>query len=518
MSLPKEPRQKMINLMYLVLTALLALNVSSEILNAFKTVDRSLMTANNIVDKKDEDIMNSFKALAAKPEKKEKAEFWMAKAQNVLTESNALIAAIESMKVELKKEALMGQMGKNEAGEELYKEDDLEAATRLFGKVSDHGVGKGQGDVLKAKLQAFKTKLLSDSTLSKELKNLPIDLDMPKGKENTDWSDLYFHMTPTVAAITILSKFENDVKNSTAQALEIYHKQVGQIELEYDQFQAIASQSTEYTMPGEEITIRAGVGAFSSKAQPSVVIDGQNVPLNAEGVAELKFKAGNTGPGSKKVTITFKKPDGKVATVEREIKYTVGAPTGVTVSATAVNVLYRGIANPIAIAGVGAEKISASIDNGSIEKKDNAGNFEANPGQGKEATITVNVAGGKPTVVKFPVKRIPDPAPKVGPYGGGTVPRNNFVAQAGVRADMGEFVFQGVKYNVSKYTIICSGRGFENTGPKFKVVDGPFFDSDVKGFLDLTKAGSSVTIQDIWVDGPDGKRKLESTMGFSLSN
>jgi hypothetical protein len=159
--------------MYLVLTALLALNVSSEILNAFKTVDRSLMNANAIVDQKDKDLMTSFKALAEKPETKEKAIFWMGKAEDVITQSNALVAEIEAMKMELKKEAGLGTMGKSEAGEDLYKEDDLEAATRLFGKTTDHGVGKGKGDVLKAKLQAFKDKLLNDSTLSKELKSLP---------------------------------------------------------------------------------------------------------------------------------------------------------------------------------------------------------------------------------------------------------------------------------------------------------------------------------------------------------
>lgn len=75
MALPKEPRQKMINLMYLVLTALLALNVSSEILNAFKTVDRSLQNANAIVDKKDDDIMKSFQKLLEKAETRKKLLF-----------------------------------------------------------------------------------------------------------------------------------------------------------------------------------------------------------------------------------------------------------------------------------------------------------------------------------------------------------------------------------------------------------------------------------------------------------
>jgi gliding motility-associated protein GldM len=519
MSLPKEPRQKMVNIMYLVLTALLALNVSSEILNAFKTVDRSLQNANKIVDQKDKDIFSSFKALMAKTETKDKAIIWNQKAEQAQKMSDQMTADIEALKQELKKEAGLGTMGKSEKGEDLYKEDDLEAATRLFGKSSEHGVGKGKGEYLKNKLQEFKDKLLTsiDPAIKTELVNsLPIDMSTP---ENKDWTDLYFHMTPTVAALTILSKFENDVKNSAAQVIEYCHKQVGQVEVIYDQFQAIASQSSQYLMPGQELIITGGVGAFNSKAQPSVSIDGANVAINAEGVGEYKTVVSSPGAYSKKVTISFTKPDGTKGSVDKEIKYTVGSPTGVNVSATKVNVLYRGLKNPVAITGgsKGAEAINATCDNGSMSKADNAGNFIVEPGSGNMANINVTV-DGKSTSFKFPVKRIPDPTPKIGPLGGGTMSAVSFKAQAGIRADMGDFVFEGVKFNVSKYTIICTGRGFENTGPKYKTVDGAYFDADVKSFVEMCKAGSSVLIQDIWVEGPDGRRKLEGTMGFSLTN
>lgn len=519
MALPKEPRQKMINLMYLVLTALLALNVSSEILNAFKTVDRSLQNANGIVDKKDDDVMASFKALAAKPETKEKAEFWMAKADALIKESNAVYADIEALKKDLMVEAGLGKMGKSEAGEEMFKEDDLEAATRLFGKSSEHGVGKGKGDVLKARLQAFKDRIMNDSTLGKELKNLPIDLVNPKGKENMEWADVYFHMTPTVAALTILSKFENDVKNATAQAVEIFHKKVGQVELIYDKFQAIASQSSQYLMPGQELVITGGVGAFNSKAQPSVSVDGANVPINADGVGEYKTVVSSPGTFSKKVKISFIKPDGKSDFVEKEIKYTVGSPTGLTASAEKVNVLYIGLENPVKIAGgtKGAEAITAfNVDNGTISKGTDAGVFMVNPKSGGKANLSFTV-DGKPAAFTFPVKRVPSPTPKVGNSAGSSISRNTFVAQAGVRADMGDFVFEGVKFNVVQYTIVCTGKGFENTGPKFAVVQGALFNSEVKSYLDMTKAGSTVTITDITVEGPDGRRKLDASMAFNLT-
>ncbi|MFN5361987.1 MAG: gliding motility protein GldM, partial [Bacteroidota bacterium] len=81
MSLPKEPRQKMINIMYLVLTALLALNVSAEILNAFKTVDHSLESATGIIDTKNADLFKSFKRKLDDPVSREKASFWYPRAE-----------------------------------------------------------------------------------------------------------------------------------------------------------------------------------------------------------------------------------------------------------------------------------------------------------------------------------------------------------------------------------------------------------------------------------------------------
>ncbi|MBS4042297.1 MAG: gliding motility protein GldM [Chitinophagaceae bacterium] len=512
MSLPKEPRQKMINLMYLVLTALLALNVSSEILNAFKTVDRSLNTASDIVEQKNTEVLLSLTKLLEKGETREKAAIWKPKADQAKQMADAMVAELEGLKKELKEEAGLQLVD----GKEQFKEDDLEAATRLF--TAPPPEGKGKGEPLKNSLQAIKDKFLNlDPAIRKELEHsLPIDLTTPEGKS---WSDTYFHMTPTIAAITILSKFENDIRNSAAQVIEFCHKQVGQVEVVYDQFQAIASQSSQYLMPGQELVITGGVGAFNKNAQPTVTVDGASVPLNAEGVAEYKTKVNNPGTYSKKVIISFKKPDGTTGSVEKEIKFTVGSPTGVFASAEKVNVLYLGLDNPIRMSGgtKGAEAITATIDNGTITRADNSGLYIANPATAGMATVNVSV-DGKSTPFKFPVKRIPNPTPMIGNYGGGTVSVNNFKANVGIRADMGDFIFEGVKFNVSSYTIVCTGKGFENTGPKFAIVNGAYFTSEVKGYIEMCRPGSSVLITDISVEGPDGRRKLPASMAFNLSN
>ena len=105
MSLPKEPRQKMINIMYLVLTALLALNVSSEILNAFKTIEQSLTNANVIIQKKNTDIIKSLQKKLEDPKTAEKAAIWSPKAAEAQKLSDEIYAYVESLKTGLKKEA-----------------------------------------------------------------------------------------------------------------------------------------------------------------------------------------------------------------------------------------------------------------------------------------------------------------------------------------------------------------------------------------------------------------------------
>ena len=147
MALPKEPRQKMINLMYLVLTALLALNVSNEILNAFKTIDNSLVNSNSLVKSSNSIISSSLAEQGKKPELAAKVAIWKPKADSAIALANTIAADIEGLKDSLKLEA-----GESNLGDSVndFKEDDLEAATRLFDV-------RGNGPRLNAKLQKFLT-------------------------------------------------------------------------------------------------------------------------------------------------------------------------------------------------------------------------------------------------------------------------------------------------------------------------------------------------------------------------
>jgi gliding motility-associated protein GldM len=489
----------MINLMYLVLTALLALNVSSEILNAFKTVDNSLINSNGVIDQKNNTLVKSFQDKIKNPETRALAEIWWAKADKAINSSEAISKYIDNLKLTLKKEA-----GYNPPKDTAFKEDDLEAATRLF-------VEKKTGAELLQKLTQFKNDLLAiDPQMAKEIgSSLPLNLNPPKTVNSAaakgDWGYSYFHMTPTVAALTILSKFQNDVKNSEAQVVDYCHRKTGEVQIIYDQFQAIASQSSEYLMPGQELSISAGVGAFSKAAQPSVSIDGQPIALNADGVAEYKTTVGGPGAGSKKVVIQFKKPDGTPMTIEKEIKYTVGSPTGASVSADAVKVLYIGLDNPLSISGglAGAEKINASIDNGELENKGN-GKYVARPRSTGKASVTLSI-DGKPQAFDFRVKNVPDPVAKVGNNKGGQMGVNEFKAQFGVRADLENFVFEGVKFNVTGFTLVMTGANFPNL--QYRQVQGDSFDK-VRDLIEKAKQGTTVSIDEIKASGPGGTRTL----------
>jgi gliding motility-associated protein GldM len=506
----------MINMMYLVLTALLALNVSAEILNAFKTVDRSLMIASGVAEQKNVEIFKSFKAKLEDPTSREKAAIWEPKAQQAKKISDDLYNYIEGLKIELKKESGL----KIVDGKEEFKEDDLDAGTRLLVQYAPEG--KGKGKELFEKLKAYKEQLLSiDPEMKKEIElGLPLDLTIPPTSSDagkTDWAYAYFHMTPTIAAITIMSKFQNDVRNSESKAVEFCHKQIGQVEIIYDQFQAFAGTNTQYLMPGEELVITAGIGAFSKAAQPSVSIDGANVALNAEGTAEYKTRVGGSGAGIKRVRISYAKPDGTTAVVEKEIKYTVGIPAGLTVSTDKTRVFYKGLENPLSVTGGGGdEKVSVSIEGAGASLR------KAGPGQyivtcTQLGTVNVVANDGKNIQrIAIPVKRVPDPIVIVGGSAGGAMPANVFRVQSGAIAELRDFVFEGVAYKVMSFMLICTGKGFDE--PEFAEVNSASFkDAAAQALIRRCQAGSTVTIGEIKVLEPGGgSRKLDQNITFIL--
>jgi len=507
MALPKEPRQKMINMMYLVLTAMLALNVSAEILNAFRTVNQSLANANQIIELKNQGLFSSFERKVADPKTAEKAKIWQAKALHARDYADNIYNYIETLKTQL----MTGAGQKKPGGD--YKEDNLEAPTRLL-------VEGTQGKELYKKLQDYKKNLLGiDAKMNTDLApTLPIDLSVPKSNNegNKEWDAAYFRMTPTIAAITMLSKFQNDVKNSEAQVVDYCHRQIGAVEVVYDEFQAFAGTNSQYLMPGQELVITAGVGAFSKSARPSISVDGTGMPLNQQGVAEYKTTVGAPGSYTKKVRVSFIKPDGTPGTLEKDVPYTVGSPTGINVSADNVKVLYIGLENPLTVSGGsgGAEKKVVSITSGGSLRSIGGGRYIATVTAPGKAIINVTEEG-KTTPSEFRVKRVPDPVAMIGQSSGGQIAANALKAQQGVRADLRDFVFEGVKFDIVSYVFYATGAGFGES-PRYTQNSGPYFNADAKRYLEQCRPGSTVVIDEIRARGPGGDLRVLPTMAFNL--
>ena len=528
MSLPKEPRQKMINMMYLVLTALLALNVSNEVLEAFKTVDKSIVTSNASLDTKNQVIYKAFSDEMKDAQTKAKAEFWAPKADKVKQLSADLSSYLESMKLKLKQES---GLKKDDKGVEEFKEDDLDAATRLF---APDKFEEGQGKAMYDKLNAYKQQVLAvlntdefkdNPKFQAELaakktqlqKTLPLDMAIPEkahaeksGNDAKDWTYSYFHMTPTIASLTILSKFENDVKNSEAQMVDYIHQQIGSVKVVYDQFEAIAQANRTYAMPGDEIEIKAGVGAFSDAAKPKITINGQVMPLEG-GKATFKTTASGAGEHSVAVKVEFTKPDGSTAVKDEVVKYTVGTPSGASMFLTKMNVVYLDVENPVLISSGsgGKENMKVSFTNGSISP---AGGdlFNIKPttqGAGK-VNISVN---GKTTSFDVRCKSLPNPQLLVGGIASGAISSALFKAQGGAIAKLKDsdfdFPFQIVSYQIGARN--PSGVVQEVT------VDGARW-SAASGLIQSQAPGSVVYFDKIQVLGPGGKKRTIDGTYFTL--
>ncbi|HEU4607895.1 MAG TPA: gliding motility protein GldM [Chitinophagaceae bacterium] len=532
MGLPKEPRQKMINMMYLVLTALLALNVSSEILNAFRTVNHSIDTSNQLITDKNQLTYNAFKKDMEDPQTKAKAEIWAPKATQIQQLSASLFTSIETLKQDMKKESGLRMVD----GKEEFKEDNLDVPTRLMDK---EGKGKQLYDMLAkyrkdvlavldpsnfdqdylAKNPTLRTQLQND--MAAFSKSIPINLQVPKsqsGKEYSNdfkgWTTNYFHMTPTIAAITILSKFQNDVKNTEAQIVDYCHQQIGQVKLVYDKFQAIATANTTYAMPGDQIEITAGVGAFSDAAKPKITINGQVMPLQPDGTAKFATTATNAGEKVVNVSIEYSKPDGTVDRVNKEVKYTVGVPSGASVFLEKMNVLYLGVDNPLTISGgsVGSEKVKVSFPNGTLTKV-SGDHYIAKPSGNPTISKIVVSADGKNYEFPMRIKRLPPPTGFVGTKKGGRISSAEFKAIGALFARLEDSDFEA-PFRVVSYKLGATGGAF----PVYQQAtnEGNRWSGAAKAIVDKATPGTTVFFDEIRVVGPDGKEIEIAPIVFNL--
>ncbi len=505
--LPKDPRQKMINVMYLVLTAILALNVSNEVINAFKVVDKSLITSNSSITASNNTLYKSLEEKLTEPQSKEKAAFWEPKAMIAKNLSADMMTYLDSLKLALKKAA---DLRIKADGTEDYREDNLDASTRLF---ETHK----EGERLKARLDQYKESMLNiDPSIRKQFENnFPVNTDTKDFKtaegQHKDFTQMYFHMTPTVAALTMLSKFQNSIKNAENMIVTYCHSQIGAVEVHMDKVGVIVGANSTYLMPGQELAITAGVGAYSSSVKSNISING--TPINmVNGQGTYKTTVSGAGDHTVQINGSFIGEDGKPVPIHQTVTYTVGTPGGAAVMLDKMNVFYIGVPNPVTISsGTGWDKTHVSMSGGSLTQEGGPGKYVVKVNSVGKASITVN-ADGKASTYDFRVKRIPDPIVKVGPSSGGRVQSVVFKNQNFARADLENFDFDA-HFNIVSAMIYFSGANF-GTVQSAEIHGGSL--EGIKGQLSKCIPGTSVTFDNVKVQGPDGVIRSIPGPGFIL--
>lgn len=528
----ETPRQKMIGMMYLVLTALLALNVSKEAVEAFKRVDEGLtkttanfMQKNNIVYADFEE-----KALANPA----KAGPWVKVARSVRERSDELYDYIQSLKVEIVSVKDADAIMDGQIETEMIKNiDDSNVPSQIL--IGSNNNGKSYD--LKAALVDYREFLLEQigeghpNVATSIVNSLPTD-DVMEHDEMVSWEYHNFHTMPLIAVVTILSKMQNDVRNAEADALGFFFSQIGAADIRVNKLVPTVIGSNHITS-GSDYEAKVFIAAMDSTQKPNIQVGKYETITAANGTIEYRmsgnaetlaiddrgmgiYKRKTSALGEKKWggLIKINAPDGSTISYPFEGSYMVAAPN-VVVSPTAMNVFYVGVKNPvnISVPGIGDSQIRASMTNGSIirgKTKKFRGNWVVQPrrpGVAAKVTVIANVGGqNKPMgAVNFRVKSLPDPVAKVAGSKGGDIPKATLTAQRGVVAELENFDFD-LSFRVTGFIVsITDNKGFTYD----EVSSSNLFSSQQKKLLNRLRRNQTIYISEIKAVGPDGKtRKL----------
>ncbi len=286
----------------------------------FEALDESLINSNKSFAVANQYLFHSLEEKLIDPLTQYRASNWHPKGVRFQQLSNEIINYIENLKRDLKKEA-----GLND-DEKAFRKDDRNAVTSLFNT-------KGKGKELYERLRKYKKDMLNvDTQIRNVFSSIPVviteSFDSTE-KRRQDFTHIFFYDTSPIAALAMLSKFQNNVWIMENKMLAYCNENCRFIDCGfYDAYSVIIGQNSNYVRAGEKIEITAGVGAFSRKSQPEVIINGRNVEINENGVAIYKRKAsGKSGKHFIPIKIDFIDEYGKKQTIEKKVEYTVAEET-----------------------------------------------------------------------------------------------------------------------------------------------------------------------------------------------
>lgn len=512
-----SPRQKMIGMMYLVLTALLALNVSKEILDAFVTINARL---ENTGVGFDQDLASLY---ARFDEKKSidplRVTANWEKAQEAKAMSKEMNQYIDLLKKRLIRETEGFANHEEDTARLMYVDgkDNYDVPTDIMIGQSEDG-SAGEARVLKDKLDAFETNLLAllPENTAKQL-HLSIETEDPAdGGETRTWEMRNFYHSPLAASVTILSKIQDDIKSAESDVVEELLKATDADVIPFDTVAARVIAPTSYVLLGEEYNAEIFLAAFNKTLVPQVYI-GDYDPATGKmigsydslpvfnGLGQYKLVADREGIMTYEGVINMKTPKGTYMQFPFQSQYIVARPSA-NVSADSMNVMYGGLDNPITVSvpGIPNEKVRVTCNSGTLIPQGNGKYIVRKPAVGKcVVSISAETDSGvvKPMGTQmFRVKRLPKPYASVSGVSGGKATKSQMSASPGIMCVYENFDFPA-KPKITKYRVEIVRNGIVD---QTQIKSGNLFDQQCKDkFAGLTR-GNKVIITDLEAVGPDG--------------
>jgi gliding motility-associated protein GldM len=505
--------------MYLVLTAMLALNVSAKIMNAFFVINDGIKNSNSIFDDSNATTMIALE----KNVEQDKAKYQplLNVAKEVSQISKEFNAYVESLRTEMV-DATDGYYPADDNSHPNYPKGykNKDVTTRIL-------VDEKKGNELEARILADREKILSKikslsglpgtqinaesiELLSKSI-SLNISEDWKKDKIAKSWAEFTFKQMPLASVFPLLTKYQNDMKSSESAIINYLVNQVGLTSFKVDNFIPISSAVKSYVIEGETYNADISVGATSKSITENLSIRVNGSPLNVtDGIGKFTSNTSGTGLKKYKVDVSLKNPTtGEQETYSKEFEYEVGRRS-VTVTADKMNVFYIGVENPLSVvaAGVSSNDLRVSANNATLTPNGPGKYIAKVSGGGGVAKLTISGGGLNPTTFDFRIKPIPDPVAKLSGSTGGDIGNGVIKAQLGVIAELAGFDFDAR----------CEIAGFELVyAPKREdpivVINGSgTFTSESKGLLNRAKPGDAYYFNNVRARCPGDvtSRKINS--------
>lgn len=508
----ETPRQKMIGMMYLVLTALLALNVSAEVLNAFILVDESLSKNRENFEKKNQAVYDKFNKAYADPLQKKKLDGLKIpdKLETVKKESQRLVNTMDSLKkvIVLKAD---GDTTEYTADGKIHpaaikKKDENNVPSEIM-------ILNEEGLKLKQKIEAYRAKMLDlvgDTSQYKELTSavnatLYTGSMVSHGEEReVPWETGNFEHLPLAGVTTMLSKMQLDIRNVEADMLAFLEGSIDEGSFKFNKIEAIVSTKSNYILVGETFEAEIFTAAYDSTVEPVIKLKGSENPLpTKDGKGVYKASGTSVGPRTLAGVIEVQHPKTKkIIEYPFSTTYTVGEPA-LAVSATKMNVFYVGVNNPveISVSGVPPENVRPSMTGGQLTPSGNGYIVRVGAGMiGQKARICASAdVGGQNMNMgcrEFRVKAVPPPVAKVAGRTEGTVGRMALRNVSGVEAVLEDFDFE-LSYTVTQFRVEAVINGV----PKIANSNGSRLSGQQKAIINAVPAGGTVIFSGIRAQG-----------------